>query len=215
VIQRRLIALAAAAAGSLALSGCITIFPKATPVQLYRFGAEPPKVVVSGAPFNLTRSAIIFSRPSQSDAILTTNGAQTAYIAGARWVAPAVVLFEEAVDRAFDEASGPARVVPRGEIGRGGASLKLEVESFEARYPGEGSGVAPLVVVSVHALLVRASDRGVIAEKTFEVQRAAEADRVSAIVRAFNDATSDAIGQIVTWTEQEGEATATPETAAR
>jgi cholesterol transport system auxiliary component len=210
VTRPRLALAAALLAAGLGLGGCITIFPKATPVQLYRFGMEPSKVTgPGGAPFNLQRSAIIFSRPAQSDAILTSTGAQTAYIAGARWVSPAVVLFDEAIDRAFDAANGPARVVPRGEMGSGGASLKLDVETFEARYP-EGGGAPPLVTVDVHALLVRSSDRSVIDERTFSVQRAADADRVTAIVRAFDDATRDVIGQVVTWTEQEGEASATP-----
>jgi cholesterol transport system auxiliary component len=213
VTRPRLALTAALLAAGLCLGGCITLFPKATPVQLYRFGAEPQKVTAAGAPFSLQRSAIIFSRPAQSDAILTSTGNQTAYIAGARWVSPAVVLFDEAVDRAFDAAVGPARLLPRGDIRSNGASLKLDVETFEARYPGPGGGVAPMVVIDVHALLVRVSDRSVLGERTFSVQRAADADRVSAIVQAFDEATRDVIGQIVTWTEQEGEATATPAAA--
>jgi cholesterol transport system auxiliary component len=209
-MRSRLIAAAAlAAVGSLALSGCITIFPKATPVQLYRFGLEPAKAPpAAGAPFNLQRSPLQFAREAQSDAILTATGPQTAYIGGARWVGPAVVLFDQAVDRAFDAAGGPARVVPRGELGSGGVNLRLDVETFEARYPAGGG--APTINVEVHALLVKAVDRSIIAERLFSVQKPAEADRVSAIVRAYDDAVRDSIGQIVTWTEAEGEPTATP-----
>jgi cholesterol transport system auxiliary component len=207
VTRSRLITAATLAAAGLALSGCITLFPKATPVQLYRFGAEPAKLgVAAGAPFNLQRSSIQFARAAQSDAILTTTGAQTAYIAGARWVGPAVVLFDEALDRAFDAAAGPARLVPRGEMGSNGANLKLDVETFEARYAD--AGAPPTVVVRVHALLIRTADRTILAERVFDVQKPAEADRVSAIVHAFDDAATDAIGQIVTWTEAEGEPTA-------
>ena len=207
--HRRAIGAAALLAASLALSGCITLFPKATPVQLYRFGetpsageAKPP--AGQGAPFNLQRAATVFDRAAQSDAILTTSGTETAYLAGSRWVAPATVMFDEAVDRAFNAAGGPAHVVPRGEMGSSGVSLKLDVEAFEARYAG-GKDAAPTVIVRVHALLVRLSDRRPIAENTFEVDKPAEANRVGAIVHAFNDATDNAIGQIVAWTGVQGE----------
>ena len=204
---------------SLALGGCITVFPKATPVQLYRFGDAAPVIdakggaaqeTAQGAPFNLQRSATVFDRAAQSDAILTTSGTETAYLAGARWVAPATVLFDEAVDRAFHSAGGPAHVVPRGEMGSGGASLKLDVETFEARYSG-GKDAAPIVVVRLHGLLVRSTDRHLLSEKEFEVQKPAETNRVSAIVAAFDTATTDAVGQVVAWTGTAGEATADPE----
>jgi cholesterol transport system auxiliary component len=208
-MTRRAIAAAALLATSLALSGCITLFPKATPVQLYRFAAAAPAAqpVSGAAAFNLQRSATIFLRAAQSDLILTTSGPEIAYIAGSRWVSPASVLFDEAVDRAFDASGGPAHIVPRGEMGSSGASLKLDVQAFEARYSG-AKDAAPTVVVRVQGLLVRASDRHVLAEKIFEVQKPADTNRVSAIVAAFDAATTDVIGQIVAWTGAEGEATA-------
>lgn len=208
-MTRRAIAAAALLATSLALSGCITLFPKATPVQLYRFAAAAPAAqpVSGAAAFNLQRSATIFLRAAQSDLILTTSGPEIAYIAGSRWVSPASVLFDEAVDRAFDASGGPAHIVPRGEMGSSGASLKLDVQAFEARYSG-AKDAAPTVVVRVQGLLVRASDRHVLAEKIFEVQKPADTNRVSAIVAAFDAATTDVIGQIVSWTSAEGEATA-------
>jgi cholesterol transport system auxiliary component len=206
-MTRRAIAAAALLAASLAVSGCITVFPKATPVQLYRFGSAlppaPPKS--DAAPFNLQRSATIFLKAAQSDLILTTNGPETAYLSGSRWVSPATILFDEAVDRAFDASGGPAHVVPRGEMGSSGASLKLDVQAFEARYLGAGKDAAPTVVVRVQGLLVRASDRHVLAEKIFEVQKPADANRVSTIVAAFDAATTDMVGQIVAWTDAEGE----------
>lgn len=210
--KRPLIAAGVLLAASVSLSGCITLFPKATPVQLYRFGAQPAAVdaqAATGAPFNLQRAQTTFERAAQSDAILTSNGSETAFLAGSRWVAPAVVLFDEAVDRAFNATSGPAHLIPRGETGLSGASLKLTVETFEARYSGS-KDAAPTVVVRVHGILARVSDRRPLAEQTFEVRKAADDNRMGAIVNAFDAATSDAIGQIVAWTEVQGEPTATP-----
>jgi cholesterol transport system auxiliary component len=200
------IAAAALLAASLGLSGCITVFPKAEPVQLYRFGEQPPQVApTNGQPFNVTRSATLFARAAQGDAILTSNGAEIAYIAGARWISPAVILFDEAVDRAFNADGGPVHLVPRGETGIMGAFLKLDVEVFEARYSGPG---APTATVRVRAVLARASDRSVVSEKTFDAESRASDNRMGAIVQAYDQATTDVIGQIVAWTEQQGETTA-------
>jgi cholesterol transport system auxiliary component len=214
VTKLRPIAAAALLAAGLALGGCITLFPKSSPVQLYRFGDTAPavdaKAAAQGAPFSLHRTAIVFERAALSDAILTSNGTETAYLAGARWVAPATVLFDEEVDRAFHAAGGPAQLVPRGEMGAGGASLKLDVEIFEARYSG-GKDAAPTVVVRLHALLARVNDRQVLAEKVFDVQKPAEANRIGPIVAAFDAAATDAVGQLVAWAEVEGEPTADPQ----
>jgi cholesterol transport system auxiliary component len=194
---------------SLTLGGCITLFPKAIPAQLYRFGAQTQAAAAQtptpGAPFNLQRGQTQFARAAQSDAILTSNGAETAYLADSRWVAPAVILFDEAVDQAFDASGGPARRTPRGEAGVGGVTLRLDVQTFEARYPGS-KDAAPTVVVRVRALLARTSDARVLADRTFDVQKPADENRVGAIVKAFDAAARDAIGQIVAWTEVQGTA---------
>jgi ABC-type uncharacterized transport system auxiliary subunit len=50
-----------------------------------------------------------------------------------------------------------------------------------------------------------------LSEKEFEVQKPAESNRVSAIVAAFDTATTDAVGQVVAWTGVAGESTADPE----
>lgn len=216
MIKSHSIAAAVLLTASLALGGCITLFPKLGPVQLYTFGDGPPAVdaKASGAEgagrnatFDLMRTAIEFERAAQSDTILTSSGSEAAYLANSRWDAPATVLFDEAVERAFHAADGPAHLVPRGEMRSTGVSLKLDVETFEARYSG-AKDAAPTVIVKMHASLVRVSDRRLLSEKEFEVQKPAETNRVSAIVAAFNAATTDSIGQLVAWTEVAGEATA-------
>jgi cholesterol transport system auxiliary component len=91
--------LAALVAGVLAggLGGCVSLLPKAKPAQLYRFGAAdstPPDGAVesrSGADkIGVVLGTVGFPRASTSDGILTVTGDQTAYIAGVRWVAPAI-----------------------------------------------------------------------------------------------------------------------------
>jgi cholesterol transport system auxiliary component len=213
VTKPRLIAAGALLAASLGLNGCVTVFPKAPPAQLYRFGAAPPtpdaKAAEGGSPFNLQLAQTLFARAAQSDSILTSNGTETAYLAGSRWVSPAAVLFDEALDRAFDAAGGPARLVPRGGLGSSGASLKLDVQIFEARYSGP-KNAAPTVVVRVHGILTPTADRRLLAERTFEADKPAGDNRVGAIVTAFDEAATQVVGEIVVWTELQGAAAATP-----
>jgi cholesterol transport system auxiliary component len=205
VKQTRGLAAVLAATLAVGLGGCISVFPKATPAQLYSFGADfpPQQAANAGAePFNVLRSATAFTRAATGDRILTTDGQTAAYIAGSRWVSPAVILFDEAETRAFEADNGPARLMRRGETSDAAAELRLEVQNFEANYPGDLKA-APTVVVQVHAVLIATADRHIIDEKTFEARKSTDDNRVSAIVRSFNGATVDVLSQIAAWTDAE------------
>ena len=188
----------------LALGGCISLFPKSPPAQLYRFGvaataAQPP----AGATFNVIHMSTGFTLPAEGDRILTTNGTEAAYISAARWDAPASTLFDEAEQQAFDQSGGAARLLHHGDPAVAPVSLTLDVQSFEARYSGDPKA-APTVVVTVHAMLASAVDRKILGDQTF-VSRAPAADnRVGAIVDAFDSATTDVLNQIVGWAGQRG-----------
>ena len=191
---------------SVALSGCISLFPKAPPVQTYRFGmapaAAPPSATGQTAQVNVLRSSTTFDRAAQGDTILTTTGDQTAYIGGGRWVAPAVVLFDEAVADAFSAPGDSVRLISRGEMASSTINLKLSVQTFEARYSGE-KNAAPVVVVRVRAELLRMTDRKVLGDRTFESRKPVEDNRIEPIVRGFNDAVTDVLGQLVSWTQSQ------------
>jgi cholesterol transport system auxiliary component len=112
-------------------------------------------------------------------------------------VAPAVVLFDEAVGQAFD--ASPIRLIARGQQGRSAYALRLDVRNFEARY-ASGRGAAPTVVVRVHAALSR-SDQTIVGEQIFEASVPAADNRVGAIVGAYDRAVSEVLGKLVAWTE--------------
>ena len=179
----------------LALGGCISVFPKTKPVQLYRFDAAPAAqdAAPAGPVKTVIKGATVFPPAASGDRILTVTGAEAAYIGGARWVAPASILFDEAVLRAFD-APGSARLVARGEPMSAASTLRLDVRAFEARYPG------PTVSIQVRATLVRNADHSVVGEKMFEAAAAATDNRQGPIVAAFNAATGKVIGDIRAWT---------------
>ena len=180
----------------LALGGCISVFPQAKPVQMYRFGDQAPAAAsapTAGAPVTVFKGPIAFPPAAGGDRILTVTGAENAYVGGARWVAPAASLFDEALLKAFD-APGAPRLVARGEPLTAPSTLRLDVRSFEARYPG------PSVRVQVRATLIRNADRAMVGEKMFEAQVPASDNRQGPIVAAFDQAVGQVLAGVRDWT---------------
>lgn len=182
----------------LILGGCISVFPKAAPVQMYRFGepaAAPaaPAAPAATAPVAVLKGPITFPPASGGDRLLTVTGAENAYIGGARWVAPAASLFDEALLKAFD-APGAPRLVARGEPLAAASTLRLDVRAFEARYPG------PVAKVQVRATLIRNADRALIGEKMFDAEVPAADNRQTAIVAAFDQAVGQVLAGLRDWT---------------
>ena len=206
MITRRTTALAVLLTAGLALAGCVTVFPKTKPVQLYRFGDHPVATATSGAggtSFSVLAPDPTFTRAAEGDRILTVTGEETAYIADARWIAPAAVLFDEAEVRAFEAAGGPARLVKRSDVAAPKLALRLSVENFEVDYPRTGPHI-PTVNVRIHAVLIRSVDRQVVAEQTFVTRTPVRENRLAGIVGAFDSATDQALGQIVDRTNAKG-----------
>ena len=199
------LAAAAAVSLSLTLGGCISLFPKSVPAQLYSFGAGAPSqapVGTMGPQVNVLRVMTTFPAAAGGDRILTVDGQQIAYISGSRWVAPATVLFDQAETQAFDTNPGPARLIQRGEMVHAEAELRLDVEAFEARYPGSLTA-SPTVVVRVRAVMTGLGNRNVVQAQTFESRQPADGNRVGEIVRGFDTATNDVLGQVVAWANQQ------------
>ena len=187
-------ALAAALTLPIAAGGCISVFPKAKPVQMYSFGDHVAAPAASArAPALVTKGATVFPPASAGDKLLTTNGAEQAYVGGLRWVSPAAVVFDAALMKAFD-APGSARLVERGEPLQAPSTLRLDVRAFEARYPG------PSAAIQVRATLIRNADRTILAEKMFDATLPAGENRQAPIVAAFDQASSKVIGDIRDWT---------------
>jgi cholesterol transport system auxiliary component len=197
-VNRRLTAVALALT-ALALSGCISLFPKADPAQLYRFEARVAAQPTPPGPlFGVLRLVTGFPRASAGDRILTVSGGgEAAYIAGARWVSPASVLFDENVGAAF-QGAGRARLIGRGEVVKADYSLKLDVQIFEARYD-RGPKAAPEVVIEVRGLITRNRDRSLVGDRMFTARVRAGDNRVSAIVPAYNQALSQVLAELVAW----------------
>lgn len=197
---------------SVALSGCVSLLPKAAPAQLYRFGeAQPttPPASPSQARFAVQMLPIDFDSAAAGDLILTVSGDEAAYIKGARWITTASSEFEGAVVTAFAADQGAARLMARGEAIRPDFQLKLSVRHFEARYT-HGRTASPEIVVEVYAALSRAEDRSLVGERTFTASIPASDNRMGAIARAFNQAVGQVLGEVVKWVDAAGSGYARP-----
>lgn len=197
--------LLAVTALAVSLAGCISVFPKTKPVGMYRFGEADVTVAKgpTGAMFGVLKAPTAFTRAAAGDRILTSTNGEVAYIADARWVSPAFVLFEEATARAFDNDPGRARLIGRGEVAKADMTLRLEVRSFETDYVN-GPKAAPEVLVRVRAVLNRNTDRALVGDQIFEAKVKAADNRVGAIVPAYDQATAKVLGDIVAWVNAAG-----------
>lgn len=198
--------LCAASAAALVLSACVTLLPKAKPADLYRFGqptaanAAPAEV----GEVNVFKANSLFQRESAGDRMLTISRGRVAYVADTRWVAPAAVLWDQAVLSAFDANAGPARLISRGEPGAAVYVLRLDVRNFETRYD-DGPKAAPTVVVRVRAALTGGKTHGLVDEKVFEAEVTPRRNRISEIVPAYDQAVAALLADVVAWTNENAE----------
>lgn len=207
----RTMTMAALAVLAMGLGGCITLFPKAAPVQLYAFGTDFPTTAPVGPDaVNVMLGHVDFERAAGGDRILSmTGGQQEAYIADSRWISPAAILFQEALTRAFAASGGHARLVRAGETAATPLVLQIDVPSFEVLYPN-GQGAPPTVMVEVHAVLVGMPNRRVVAERTFTSRQQLAENRMSGIAKGFDAATVETLGQLAAWTSDAAAATPAP-----
>ena len=201
---------------SVALTGCVSLLPKQPPVQLYQFGRTPPATSASTgavvgrgqAALGVILSQVTLPRAALGDGILTGRGDEAAYIAGARWLTPAVLMFQEDVQDAFEARATGVRLIDRTQLGAASVLLRLDVTEFDARYDPPAAG-PPAIIVSLRATLTRADGRELV-QQVFTERRAAAEDRVSAIVQAYDAAVQGLLATTVDWTQAQ-----TPALAAR
>ncbi|HWU13131.1 MAG TPA: ABC transporter, partial [Caulobacter sp.] len=76
----------AVTAAALALTGCISLFPKSEPAGLYRFGhaAAESSRPASDKSFGVFKTPTVFTRAAMSDRLLSVTHGEAAYIADAR-----------------------------------------------------------------------------------------------------------------------------------
>ena len=199
----RLVLVPALLALCVGLAGCITLFPKAKPEQLYRFDAQIQPAPSNARPFTVRTGSVDFDRASSGDRIMTVDGDQVAYVADGRWAIPASQLFDEAMAHGFDQPGDAAQLVEPGQAAKAEYRLRVQVLHFEARYLS-GQAAAPTIVITVRATLDRQSDLALVGTQEFEAQVPASDNRLGPMVTAYDAATSKVVGDLVTWVDDKG-----------
>lgn len=211
-IIRRMASIAALGVVTISLSGCVTLLPKAKPVQLYHLGLEAragAQPAAKGAGVRVLQGAIQFNREVAGDRLLTRQGDQAAYVADARWTMPASLMFEESLANAFMQGSGDARLLSSKDPVSAKLVLRLDVRALEVRY-SEGSRRAPVAAVVVSGLLADTDKRSIASQNAFDCQVPATSNQVQSLVSALNQALADCQTQIVNWTDQTAASLAKP-----
>jgi cholesterol transport system auxiliary component len=198
--------LAALSGLALMLSGCGSLLGGGRPAELYRFGSQPAGqaqgVEASAArPVTILYVGANFESVADTDRILTVTGSQAAYVAGARWIAPASDLFDGAIRQAFDHRTTAARIVRLRSVPLPDYALGIDVRRFEADYVG-GAAAPPQIVIETRVRLMRWADRVVIAEWPVESREAAQENRIATIVDAFDRGTSTVVARIADLTQE-------------
>lgn len=186
-----------------ALTGCLGGLLGGKPDRLYRFGAAaaPPPAgrTAPGAPARtIALAPPVFAGEVAGARVLTVEGREASYLKDVRWVSPASALFGEALEAGFAARAPWLEPAQRREKA-GADSLQVSINRFEAAYAGE-RGSPPTVRVAGSAVLIDGGTGERIATWRIAEEQPAAADRVGAIVDAFDAAVARAVAGTVDWT---------------
>jgi cholesterol transport system auxiliary component len=125
--------------------------------------------------------------------VVLRSGERLDYYSGARWAAPTPAMLQMLVIDALRASNRFAMVESDSGPFSAEYVLTLELRHFEAEYSASGS---PTVHVALDASLGRRGHRDVIISCSADSQVKADADRMQAVVAAFEQATGDALAQL-------------------
>jgi cholesterol transport system auxiliary component len=148
-----------------------------------RVGAATLQVLAPAAGAGLGTENIAVMRPGQ----------RLDYYSGARWAATAPAMLQALVIQAVRRQGRFALVEAEGGPFDARYVLSLELTHFEADYAGGGP---PTVRVALVCTLGQRAARSVVSSFTVNGTAAANADRMQAVVAAFQRATDEALMQM-------------------
>jgi cholesterol transport system auxiliary component len=181
---------------ALALAGCGGVFESrlAAP-QTYVLRLPPPPTTATEA----TVGSVLVRRPEAGPGLdsnriaLLRSDRRFDFFAASLWAAPAPDVVESVVVDALRATGTFAAVFDDAAPFAPGYDLRITMRRFEADYT---AGEAPTVHVVLDCTLGRHRDRALLASFTAQGSARAEADRVGAVVAAFETATNSAVGEL-------------------
>jgi cholesterol transport system auxiliary component len=198
--RRLRIAILSAAASVLLLAACSGIFKSNLPIsQVYvlrpTWPAPTAAASVAPPPAGTVQVTLPLAAAGlASDGIVVLrSGQRLDYYSGARWAGAAPGMLQTLAIDALRASNRFAMVESDAGPFPSEYVLSLELRHFEAEYTGAGP---PTVHVALVCTLGRRGNREVIISFTADSQVSAAADRMQAVVAAFEHATGDALSQL-------------------
>jgi len=195
--HRRLVD-AAGAAALLLLCACSGLRSDQPPPQVYLLR---PSLPAAAAPLGTGAAAVSLAvelpqaGPALADdaIVLLRPGGRLDYYAGVRWAGPVPRLLQALAVDALRATGRFALVQSASGPFASDYLLTLELRDFQAEYGADGP---PTVHVALSAALGRRGSRPLVANIVAESRVRADADRMQAVIAAFDAATADALGQL-------------------
>lgn len=184
------------------LAGCVSLLPEPVPAAtVYRLSSAKQNVPQGPNPF-----IVRIDRPSAAtvfetkDILVSPDGRRLASAGGAEWAELIPVMVQKSFADVMGQNPNIVGVIPSSGA-RTDTRLHLTIKGFEAQFD-QGEDAPPLAVVHYGVTHADASDRDLIG--TYDVKKMIRADevRVSAIVRAMDNANQQALEDILAWLEQ-------------
>lgn len=183
------------------MTGCLSILPEpASAPTIYRLKPAGNSVVKrDGAKILRVDVPSVPASLRGPDIAVSPDGRIIAYTDGAKWDAPIPSLIQRAVIEGFDQ-SETLRAVSANTGVESDYLLSISVRSYEAVFIN-GKKTAPQARVVLDVALVKAGGRQLVGSKLIRTDDMASEYRVERIVVAQENATREAINEIVQWAE--------------
>jgi cholesterol transport system auxiliary component len=183
----------AGVAGLLALSACSSVFETNAPNdQTYVLRAAsssaasvPPEPARSSKTLHVSRPSAAPGLESDRIALIRADRSVDFY-AGARWAGDVPALVEALLVDTLRSSGSFRAVFGDGNGVPSDFELQLTIRRFEAAYTGAGD--APVIQVAIDGALSRVQDRSLVTVLSVSSTQAADANRLSAVVAAFEAA---------------------------
>lgn len=184
-------------AGSLA--GCSGLFhSNAPPQQVYFLRATAAKN--DPAPASPIAASLRFNRPSvgpgldSEQIVLVQSDRRMSFFVASRWAAPTSIMIDMLAVEKLRSSGMWQSVADSGSLFPSDYVIQVTVRRFEAEYTG--SNTAPDVHVALDCLVGKREGREVLANFVAEGSAAASANKLSAVIAAFETATNAAIDSL-------------------
>jgi len=183
----------------IALAGCVSGLNSKIPAQQSYVLQAAPAPTPAAAGERPSSASVQVLRPSAAPGLeregiaVLRAGRRLDFYTAARWAARAPEMLQALVIDSLRTAGRFSAVESDAEPFAAQYVLGLELQHFEAVYDTAGP---PIIRVALVGTLGRSSDRIAIASFTAHSEVRADADRMQAVIAAFDQATGQALAQL-------------------